>query len=217
MKIGVSGSTGRMGRAVIDVLKKRSIDFYSCSRAEGSIDEMLECCDVIIDFSSPDFFISLASKSTKPIVSGTTGFSEEDFRCIEKAAKNTAIFYSPNMSIGVNIMSNILKQYSNILKKSGFDVAILDIHHKYKKDSPSGTAKLLKESSGCDNISSLRVGEMIGKHNVIFSKSKEVIEISHIASDRSVFADSAVDYALWFAKKTAGFIYTAEDYFKDVR
>ena len=196
----------------------------------SNISEVKEAADVIIDFSSPKALSSLleyAVSKNVPIVLCTTGFSEEQLADIKAASQKVAILRSANMSLGINTMVKLLKTATEILASNGYDIEIVERHHNQKKDAPSGTALLLADAindtaegrydyvydrSGRREIrpkneigiSAVRGGSIVGDHDVIFAGLDEVIEISHRAYSRSVFAKGAVSAAAYLAGKPAG-------------
>jgi len=177
--------------------------------------------DVFIDFTKPAAtmnHLALCLEYNTKMVIGTTGFSNAEVKLIQESAKKLAIVLSPNMSIGINLMFKLLSVASHLLQNSA-DIAILDIHHKHKKDAPSGTAlKMLEiisasQKSNNDNnieISSFRIGEVKGEHAVLFALPDEEIKINHIASDRRIFARGACEAAKWLVNQEAG-LYDMQD------
>ncbi len=193
--------------------------------------------DVVIDFSSPSATIEyLKSISGKPmpVVIGTTGFSKEETEYIKLYAQNTPCVFAPNMSVGVNLL---LKVLSDIAKITGdeYDVEIIEAHHRLKKDAPSGTAMkmaqvlaralnrnlddtavyarhgLIGERSRKEiGIQTIRAGDIVGEHTVLFGGLGERIEITHKASSRDTFARGALKAAQWVYKQTPG-LYDMQD------
>jgi len=194
--------------------------------------------DVIIDFSRPEALkdlLKISKEKNKPLVICTTGFNEEDLNSIEQYSKVIPIFKSANMSYGVNIINNILKLISEKLYEN-YDIEIIEKHHNQKIDSPSGTALLLantiKESISDETfynygrfgnkkrekkeigIHALRGGSIVGDHAIIYSGIGEVIEISHKAISRDVFALGALKAAEYISSvKTPG-LYDMNDLIK---
>lgn len=229
MRIGVIGLNGRMSKAVLSeivnqqnclisgALVRKKIENSNISLYENIID-LANNSDAIIDFSNPKTSIEVAEKLSNKnvvLVCGTTGFNEQEFDKLKQASKNLAIIYSPNMSLGINLLQKILKQITPIL--TDFDSAVLDIHHKHKKDSPSGTALMLANqmkslSQKEVQISSLRIGFVPGEHKIIFSNEDESITIAHHAFNRNVFAKGAIKAAIWGRNKLPG-LYSMEDIF----
>ena len=194
------------------------------------ITDVNESADVIIDFSSPkalDSILEYATGKNVPAVLCTTGYSEEQLTQISEAAKKVALLRSANMSLGINTLVKLLKTATEILAGNGYDIEIVERHHNQKKDAPSGTALLLADAINDTangrydyvydrsdrrevrpkdeiGISAVRGGSIVGDHEVIFAGLDEVIEISHRAYSRSVFAKGAVSAAEFLAGKPAG-------------
>jgi 4-hydroxy-tetrahydrodipicolinate reductase len=218
-KIGVFGSSGRMGKAVISEIKNDpscSLN-YSYSHSDNDSSNLLELfkSDVIIDFSTPQSSLHLikhAINHKAMIVCGTTGFSKDEFNQIIEAGNSIPILYSANMSIGVNLIKYLLK---NLVDKmpDNFDIDIIDIHHKHKKDNPSGTALMFKETLGLrnSNILSIRAGEIYGSHEIYFSGNDEQIKISHQAFSRKIFAIGALKAAHFLYKIQKVGLYNIDD------
>lgn len=253
-KIGLIGANGRMGKAIIQVLSHSARSALSAAIVKsGSVytgfdsgihsgiketgilfsPDLLGACndsDVLIDFSSHTSFsenLSVAVAKKKPIVIGTTGLKESEKALIQNASTEIPIVFSPNMSIGVNLLFKLTEIAAKVLQDS-FDVEVLDIHHRHKKDSPSGTAQHLKEvllqslARKEDNviygrhgmyperdlkeiaIHTMRAGEVIGEHTVMFFSPEERIEIAHKAQDRKTFAVGAVKAAEFLQGKSKG-------------
>jgi 4-hydroxy-tetrahydrodipicolinate reductase len=202
--------------------------------------EAFKKTDVIIDFSKPKSSLEIlnyAKKLKKKVVIGTTGFTNKQNGLIKNYSKKIAIFKSGNMSLGINLLEYII----NILSKkipNDYDVGINDDHHRKKIDYPSGTALMLANavSKGKNknpesikgkiflnkkgnlqknkiNFFITRKGNTIGKHSVIFSNKIENIELKHTASSRELFADGALNAAIWISKKNKG-LFNMQDIFK---
>jgi 4-hydroxy-tetrahydrodipicolinate reductase len=196
----------------------------------SDLNEGCKKSDVLIDFSSHTGFaenLAIAVEEKKPIVIGTTGLTEAEKTQIQNASMQIPIVFSPNMSVGVNLLFKLTEIAAKVLQ-DGYDVEVLDIHHRHKKDSPSGTAQHLKEvllqSLGRkeDNviygrhgmyperdpkeiaIHTMRAGEVIGEHTVLFLSPEERIEIAHKAQDRKTFAVGAIKAAEFLMGKTKG-------------
>jgi 4-hydroxy-tetrahydrodipicolinate reductase len=186
--------------------------------------------DVIIDFSTASAVpnvINYAVKKNIPVVVCTTGLSDETIKLMAEAAKKIPVFRSANMSVGINLLASILKKYSSVLYDAGFDVEIVERHHNQKIDAPSGTALLLGDAvnESCNNqleyvydrsqvrekrtrnqlgYSAVRGGTIVGDHEVIFAGKDEVIEFTHSAYSKEVFAVGAVKAAKFVVGKAAG-------------
>lgn len=244
IKLLLNGCNGKMGKIISEMAKSSStvsivsgIDKNSSNLnypCYNSINECNDDIDVILDFSRPDALGALCEYSKEkniPIVFCTTGFTPEDLLKINSLSKEVAVFHSANMSIGINIINNILKSISNMLYKD-FDIEIIEKHHNQKVDSPSGTALLLantiKDSikdetvfvNGRDGIKkrdpeeigihAVRGGNIIGDHEIIFAGKGECIEIKHTAISREVFAVGALKACEYLYKKDKG-LYTMDD------
>jgi len=192
---------------------------------------------VIIDFSIPEASVShlgFAAKAGKAMVIGTTGFSNEERSIIENLAAKTPVVMSPNMSIGVNVMFKVAGLMAELLDNS-YDAEIIEAHHRHKKDAPSGTAKRLAievaKARGIDldrcaryerygiigerpadeiGIQTIRAGDIVGEHTLIFAGSGERLELSHKATSRENFALGALRAARWIADRKPG-LYTMAD------
>jgi 4-hydroxy-tetrahydrodipicolinate reductase len=218
--IGLFGAGGRMGRAVSELVAARS----DLSVAEATP-------DVFIDFSAPGALESnlrTAVRVSRPIVIGTTGLADIHQSLIDEAARDLPILQSANMSLGVNLLSHLVREAAAHLGPD-WDVEILEMHHRHKVDAPSGTALLLgqaaAEGRGVDlssvsdrcrdgitgprqnghiGFAVLRGGSVAGDHQVVFAGDAERIELSHRAENRTIFAQGALQAAVWLIGKPAG-------------
>lgn len=194
-------------------------------------------CDVLIDFTTPDAterHAALAHLHKKALVVGTTGLSMVEEAALEAAAKNAPVLHSANMSVGVNLLLSLVEQAAALLGPE-YDIEIFEAHHRLKTDAPSGTALALGQAAakgrkislnealvparfgqigprvpGSIGISVFRGGDVVGDHAVTFAGTGERIELSHKASDRSLFAKGALHAALWLHNKPAG-LYAIRD------
>jgi len=219
ISICVSGSKGKMGLRILslageDAELKVAGEFDIGMDAEPIIKES----DCLIEFTSPEAtleHLSLCGKYKKAMVIGTTGFSDADKRKITEAASEIPIVFSPNMSIGVNLLFKVVGDAGKVLG-SGYNVNITEAHHVHKKDSPSGTAKELarriKETKGDAQIpiEAIREGEIVGNHTVTFDSPWDVITITHNAKTRDIFAKGALAAAKFIVGKPAK-LYTMQD------
>ncbi|MBR2384351.1 MAG: 4-hydroxy-tetrahydrodipicolinate reductase [Clostridia bacterium] len=179
-------------------------------------DQIRHLANVIIDFSSPsitDKLLDYAKRNQIPLVIGTTGHSKKQEEDIEKASKQIAIFKSANTSLGVLYFAKLCKIASQYLK--GFDVQIIEKHHKNKKDSPSGTANLLKTHLINDNVEqiqihSIRGGSVVGEHSVLFLGDGESFTLTHTAESKELFAKGAIKASEFIINKTKG-LYSTKD------
>lgn len=248
------GAGGRMGKAIVQVLaNSKKSELSAAVVREGSVflgfdsgihagikeshipftsnmDQAISTSDIIIDFSTHTGFqsnLEIAIQHKKPIVIGTTGLNDSDKGLIKSASESIPVVFSPNMSVGVNLLFKLTEIAAKVLADD-FDVEVLDIHHRHKKDSPSGTAVHLKEvllsslSRKEENViygrhgmyperdkkeiamHTMRAGEVVGEHTVFFFSPEERIEISHKAQDRKTFALGAVKAAEFLADKKKG-------------
>jgi len=192
--------------------------------------------DVVMDFTGPGALSDLLGfclKKALPVVICSTGYTEQDKREIQSASRHIAVFYSPNMSLGIGLIVSMLGRASRLLNGSGFDIEIVERHHNQKKDAPSGTALLLADAankaldgemkinagrSGRESkrdkneigMHSIRGGSIVGEHSVVFAGHDEVIEFKHTVLSREVFAVGALKAAAFIKGKPAG-LYDMQD------
>ncbi|MDK2886166.1 MAG: 4-hydroxy-tetrahydrodipicolinate reductase [Thermosipho sp. (in: thermotogales)] len=214
MKFGVIGFKGRMGSLILDVFSKDNHEPVLLIDKDEIIEN--DSPEVIIDFSTPDALkntINLCEKYQSKLVIGTTALREEHFRLLENLSKKVAIVQSYNYSIGINIILDILEKVNKILEN--WDCEIIETHHSKKKDKPSGTAILIKNTLNRDvEVHSLRLGGIPGDHSVFFSNEGELIEITHRAISRKVFAIGALKAAKFILNKQNG-LFTFKDIIKE--
>lgn len=208
INVGINGSTGRMGQEVKQLAlsegHKVVAELTSQNFLEYLKSKKSERPDVWIDFSTPaalENLIDQLNKFPTPIVSGTTGLSPAQFAKLKKYAKKTSVFWAPNMSVGVALVAKMLETFGLY---GDFDFQIDEVHHKMKKDKPSGTAILLQDKLsdvlGNKNLPqplSIRGGGVYGIHRIQAFSDEEIISIEHTALNRKVFAKGA----LWAAQK----------------
>ena len=244
IKISITGCLGRMGQQIIKSVQK-SKDFKLISLTENkkinkkisNIKPQLNSSDafkntsVIIDFTVPKCtleVLKIASKLKKRVVIGTTGFSNKEEALIEKYSKKIPILKAGNMSLGINLLMHITEITSKSLGDD-FLSKIFEVHHKHKKDHPSGTALMLGQGIATGknkdfyklvgkkylnkktfpynkkiNFNSIRKNEIIGEHEVTFSSGKETITLNHEAFDRTLYSDGALTAAKWLINKKPG-------------
>lgn len=240
-KILMHGCNGAMGRVISGLAKEMEgasivagVDPFCQDSKDYPVFATLEDCnvevDVIIDFSTAsavDHLLDYAGKTATPVVLCTTGLSQEQLARVEEASKKTAVLRSANMSLGINTLMKILTQVSGLLSEAGFDIDIVEKHHRKKVDAPSGTAIALAEAvnEGLKEkfdyvydrserriqrpkneigLSAVRGGTIVGEHEVIFAGTDEVIELKHTAYSKAVFGKGALQAALFLAGKPAG-------------
>lgn len=220
MKIIISGCYGKMGCVLTETALSESDIKIICGIDNASdpqikhnfpvfndINDLEEKTDVIIDFSHPSALKPLLGwciLHKTPIVIATTGLGPEEHRLIQEASKQIPVFQTANMSLGINAVSKVLEILSNILGND-YDIEIIEKHHKYKKDSPSGTAYMLEDAIGhtCPTHS-VRAGSIPGEHTIIFAGRDEVIELTHIAYSRTIFAKGALAAARFIIDQKPG-------------
>lgn len=207
VRFGLFGASGRMGTEISTLWKST---FHEEIHSKDLRDSKSKTVHTWIDFSSPAGFsriLDFCVENRKALVSGTTGLEEQQLKDLKKAAKKIPILWAPNMSIGVNIL---LKSFAAFSGVKGFDFQIEEVHHRYKKDKPSGTAlwiqKELQKTVGkkIQEPVALRGGGVFGIHKVWALSDEEVIVFEHSALNRRVFARGAVDAALWLHRQPPG-------------
>lgn len=220
VKIAVSGSKGKMGSRIIG-LAKGDPEFQCTGEfdVDGNAADAIKGCDCLIEFTAPEAtmeHLAMCEKEKKGIIIGTTGLSEEQRDKIKEASANIPVVISPNMSLGVNLLFNLVKTASKVLG-SEYEISILEAHHAEKKDAPSGTAKelekIVKGIKGEDTdvvISSVREGEIVGEHTITFESDVDLIEITHSAKSRDILAKGALQAAKFIAGKKNG-LFTMKD------
>jgi 4-hydroxy-tetrahydrodipicolinate reductase len=214
------GAAGRMGKTISDVAKGNpNIDVVARCDLGDPIEPAMRNCDVAIDFSHPDTVGELcraASQDRKPLVIGTTGHSQEQRKLIEETAQSVPIVFASNFSVGVNALFWLAGKAAELLNWD-FRAEIVETHHKTKKDAPSGTAKtlaeILKAAQKIEKeipIQSIREGDVVGEHTIIFNGPGERLELAHRAVSREIFARGALRAAEWILGKPPG-LYSMQD------
>ena len=216
--------------AGIDIVDDETLGFPVFS----NYDEVQVKADVIIDFSNPSLLpnmLDYAVKTGTGVVLATTGLTDEQIKTVEDAGKSVPVFFSYNMSIGVSLLCELSKVAAKVLG-NGFDVEIVEAHHNQKLDAPSGTAIMLgnaikeempdayfeydryskreKRHTNEIGIHSVRGGTIVGEHEVIFAGNDEIVKLSHSARSRAIFANGAVNAAVFLKNKTVG-VYSMTD------
>ena len=219
VKICVSGSEGKMGSRIIDLAKEGSeLQVTGEFDIDGNAEASIEPCDCLIEFTTPKAtmeHLALCEKLKKAIVIGTTGLSEKELDKIKEASKNIPIVFSPNMSVGVNLLFKLVEEAAKVLGQE-YEVNVLEAHHAEKKDAPSGTAKelarIIKNVKGDVEvpIDSVREGEIVGEHTITFESDVDLLEITHSAKTRDIFAKGALKAAKFVAAKKSG-LFTMKD------
>ena len=250
INLAITGCMGRMGQQIIKSAnsdKDFNISVVTESRVvnkkinrikiENNSEVSFKKSDLIIDFTVPKCtfeVLNIASKLKKRVVIGTTGFTKKEENLIKKFSKKIPILKAGNMSLGINLLMYLTEITSGSLGKN-FKSKIFEVHHKHKKDYPSGTAFMLGKGIATGkkknfynligkkylnkknfpygnkiNFNSIRKGEIIGEHEVKFSNKKEIITLNHEAFDRSLYSDGALSAARWLMTKKPG-LYSMRD------
>jgi 4-hydroxy-tetrahydrodipicolinate reductase len=250
INLAITGCMGRMGQQLIKSSKKNK-DFklvaltenrlinkkFNGIKPEFNSNVAFKKTDIIIDFTIPECtleILKIASKLKKKVVVGTTGFTKSQENQIKKYSRKIPILKAGNMSLGVNLLVYLTEMASKALNDDYLS-KIFEVHHKYKKDYPSGTALMLgkgiADGKNKDlynligkkflnkksfpygkkvNFNSIRKGEIIGEHEVNFSSGKEIITLNHEAFDRALYSDGALTASKWLMKKRPG-LYSMRD------
>ena len=219
IKSCVSGSEGKMGSRIIDLAKKDpELEVAAGFDVNDKAEIGITACECLIDFTSPEAtmeHLALCEKMKKPIVIGTTGLSEEEKAKIKEASNHIPVVLSANMSTGVNLLFKLIAEASKVLGED-YEVNIVEAHHAEKKDAPSGTAKemarIVKSVKGEIEIpiDSVREGEIVGEHTITFESDVDLLEITHSAKTRDIFAKGALKAAKFVAGKKGG-LFTMKD------
>jgi 4-hydroxy-tetrahydrodipicolinate reductase len=220
LRVLLIGAAGRMGKTISDLANGgRKIDIIARCDLGDPIEPLMKNCDVAIDFSQADAITEVcraALRHRTPLVVGTTGHSQEQRAIIEDTARSVAIVFASNFSIGVNVLFWLTRNAAELLG-GDFDAEIVETHHKTKKDAPSGTAKTLaqvlkaaKKTQSEIPIQSVREGDVVGEHTVIFRGPGERLELTHRAASREIFARGALRAAKWIINQPPG-LYSMQD------
>lgn len=241
VKMIMHGCNGKMGQVISGICKEdenieivAGVDPYTELKNSYPVFAKISECDVqadvIVDFAAApavDELLEYSAKKQIPVVLCTTGLNEEQLAKVEEISKKVAVLKSANMSLGINMLMDLLQKAANVLAPAGFDMEIVEKHHNQKLDAPSGTALALADSinEALENaydykydrskerkkrekyeigIQAVRGGNIVGEHEVIFAGTDEVIEFKHTAYSKAVFAKGAVEAAKFLAGKPAG-------------
>jgi len=261
INVGIAGCLGRMGKELVkktiedsrtsfiggfenkkhELINKNLSEILNCKTKHIVTDNALKVfsiSDVIIDFTTPDSSsvnIALAKKTRTPLVIGTTGLNSEIMETIKDTSNQVSILQSSNMSLGVNLLLQLVRKTSSTLDDINYDIEIAETHHKHKVDAPSGTAIMLgkfaakgrkrnfddikvyernnktgKRKKGEIGFSVTRGGEIPGDHTVSFIGDNDRIDLSHKAFSRSIFVKGAIEAAIFLSQKKTG-LYSMED------
>jgi len=250
INLSVTGCMGRMGQQLIKTIKKeKGFKIYSLTeykqinkkfngiKPELNTENAFKNTDVIIDFTIPECtfeVLKIASKLKKRVVIGTTGFTKKEENLINSFSKKIPILKAGNMSLGVNLLMYLTEIAAKSLGDKYLS-KVFEVHHKHKKDYPSGTALMLGKGIAVGknkkfyniigkkflnkksfpygnkiNFNSIRKGEVIGEHEVLFSSGKEIIKLNHEAFDRALYSEGALSAAKWLMNKKPG-LYSMRD------
>ena len=235
------GCNGKMGRAITTLAKEDAeveivagVDAYTEVANEYPVFDSIEKCDVeadvVIDFSNAkavDGLLDYCVEKQIPVVLCTTGLSEEQLQEVEEASKKVAVLRSANMSLGINLLMQLLKEATKVLSPAGYDIEIVEKHHNKKMDAPSGTALAIADAinEAMDDrytykldrsaerarreaneigIQAVRGGTIVGEHEVLFCGPDEVIEIKHTAYSKAIFGKGAIQAAQFLKGKKPG-------------
>ena len=253
--IAIFGANGRMGRVLIEAIHSDEQATLSAAavRADsslvgadvgelagvgklglavvGDLSSELSDIEVLIDFTLPGALennLAFCVKHKKPVVIGTTGLNDQQKQALQAAAKHIPVVFAANYSVGINLLLNLVRQTARVIGESA-DIEIIETHHRFKKDAPSGTAMAIGEAIADEldrdlkrcavygregdtgerdhntiGFATVRAGDVIGDHTVLFADLGERLEITHKASSRLTFAKGAVKAANWLIKQPAG-------------
>lgn len=234
----ITGKSGRMGQAVIEAARQADIPVAATHDAGENLEAAISKASCAIDFTIHSFtpaLVEAALKHGTSLVIGTTGHTDDERAIIRDAAKSLRIVYAANYSVGVNTLFWLTRQAARVLSQDRFDIEVTEMHHKHKIDAPSGTARRLLEilneetdTSYQDDVAhgrfgnigprkpreigmhTLRGGDVVGDHTVLFAADGERVELTHKASSRLTFAAGAVRAACWLENQPVG-IYDMQD------
>jgi 4-hydroxy-tetrahydrodipicolinate reductase len=236
LRILLNGAKGRMGQAIAGVAGEMDAVIHAATDAGDNPAAHLTGCDVVIDFSAHSAtgkLLELVIAKKKPVVIGTTGHSPGEKKRLRALAAKVPCVWAGNFSIGVNLLFALTRRAASVLG-ADYDAEVIEMHHRYKKDAPSGTAARLLEiileerKLGADalrhgrsgitgerpateiGVHALRGGDVVGDHTVLFAALGERVELTHKASDRTIFARGAVHAAHWVVKQKPG-VYDMQD------
>jgi 4-hydroxy-tetrahydrodipicolinate reductase len=241
VKIAVTGAFGRMGQTIIKAIEQTDGMALGVKLDKGDdLNAVLDQFEVLIDFTRPEAtldYLAICLSANKAMVIGTTGFDDAGLAAINSAAKKMPVVFAPNMSVGVNLSLKLLDMAARVIGDDS-DIEIVEAHHRYKVDAPSGTAlkmgevvanalgrdlskcgvygrEGIEESRNKETIgfSTIRGGDVVGEHTVSFFMEGERVEITHKASSRMTFANGAVRAANWLKGEPAG-LYSMKDVLK---
>jgi len=210
LSILLNGAKGRMGQTIAAAAKDAGLTIGAALDLGDNPAAHVGACDVIIDFSfhaATRAMIELAVANKKPLVIGTTGHSAKEKAALLKLAAKVPCVWAGNFSVGVNLLFALTRRAAQVLGPD-YDAEVVEMHHRFKKDAPSGTAG--ERTPTEVGIHSLRGGDVVGDHTVMFAALGERVELTHKASDRAIFARGALRAAQWVVGQTPG-VYDMQD------
>ena len=254
LKIAIAGANGRMGRVLVEAVARHpetklagalehsgsdalgldagfALGLKTCVAISDNVDAVLSACDILIDFTRPEPTLNYLQKCVEHnvgMIIGTTGFDDAGKAAIQQAAEKISIVFAANYSVGVNLTFHILDTVARVLNE-GYDIEIIEAHHRHKVDAPSGTAlrmgEVIADALGRDlkqcavygreghtgardpqtiGFATVRGGDVVGDHTALFATDGERVEITHKASSRMTFAAGAVRAAVWLRRHQNG-------------
>jgi 4-hydroxy-tetrahydrodipicolinate reductase len=231
IRVNVHGAAGRLGRVIVECAERSEQFRVTGSGRNDDLSAVANNCDVVIDVSQPEGSLAIASACapfSRPLVIGTTGHSPDQIQALYTSSSSAPILLAPNFSVGVNLLFWLTRRAASVLS-SEFDTEIVEMHHRLKKDAPSGTARrlaeVIAEARDIDyttasrhgrkgivgertpneiGIHAVRGGDIVGEHTVYFAGPGERIELTHRATNRAVFANGALRAAAWLLSQPAG-------------
>ncbi len=214
-KVLINGAQGKMGQAIARLIQTHPEWGLEVAVKRESGQSVLGDFDVVIDFSSPQGAqeaFAIARKHRRPFLTGTTNLPETFLFQMQEEEK-IPVFYAPNVSLSVYFFTELVRQAAKMY--AGYGATLHEVHHVHKKDAPSGTAKKLADvmDLAYSQVTYERTGEVVGTHTASFVSDFDEITLTHQAKNRDLFAESAVQIALWLMKRESGF-YTMSDYAK---
>lgn len=232
IQLGLMGAQGRMGRSVQELLLSEFSDkteLLASAGRDADLSTLLQV-EAVIDFATPKAMVAMAEKALSSnaelpaFAVGSTGWKADEVEILDRLATKTVVLVASNFSTGVLAMLEILKVAAPMLERMGYAPALVEAHHKHKKDAPSGTALTIQRHINAKHpeqvqTHSIRAGEVIGDHVVTFYGPSDRIELGHFAQNRSLFARGAIDAAIWLAERRrkgarAGYV-SMEQFFRE--
>jgi 4-hydroxy-tetrahydrodipicolinate reductase len=239
INIAISGANGRMGKMLQEAVQNNpNTELSALINQEDNLEDVVDNFDILIDFTRPVAtlkYLEICAKHHKKMVIGTTGFSDEELQLLHSYGEKIPVVFAPNMSVGVNVTLKLLETTANIIGEQS-DIEIVEAHHRYKVDAPSGTAlkmgEVIANALGRDlkecaiygregiesqrdkntiGFSTIRGGDVVGEHTAFFFMDGERVEITHKASSRMVFANGAVRACEWLDAISDNQIYSMND------